>query len=218
MFTSISRIQQLGYQPDRVLDIGACVGNWTMECLKNFPNAKYDLFEAIPYSYLKSRYQGINKITVHTAVLDSVEREVDWYEMKNTGDSMYKEKTRHFTNCAPVKKQTTTLSKIIEHNGTDRFFIKIDCQGAEIPILKGCSTELLKQTDFIILEIPFFGQWNENVPNFLEHIQFMNSIGFIVYDIADTHYVNHFNIQVDIIFINKNHRFNQLIEEKIMNC
>lgn len=47
--------------------------------------------------------------------------------------------------------------------------IKIDCQGAEIPILKG-STKILNSVDFIIIEMPFFGQYNENVPNFLEHI------------------------------------------------
>ena len=35
--------------------------------------------------------------------------------------------------------------------------IKIDCQGAEIPILKG-STKILNSVDFIIIEMPFFGK------------------------------------------------------------
>ena len=46
-------------------------------------------------------------------------------------------------------------------------FIKIDCQGAEIPILKG-SEKILSRTDFIVIEMPLFGQYNEGVPNFLE--------------------------------------------------
>ena len=94
-------------------------------------------------------------------------------------------------------------------------FIKIDCQGAEIPILKG-ATNILNKTDFILLEIPLFGIYNEGVPNFLEHIKFMDSIGFIPYDLIDNHYINNFNMQVDIIFINKNHNFNNIVNKLLM--
>ena len=73
------------------------------------------------------------------------------------------------------------------------------------------STSILEKTDFIILEIPLFGQYNEGVPDFLEHITFMNSIGFITYDIIDNHYINDFNMQVDVLFINKNHSFNNSV-------
>ena len=83
---------------------------------------------------------------------------------------------------------------------------------AEIPILKG-STDILEKTDFIILEIPLFGQYNEGVPDFACHINFMNSIGFIIYDIIDNHYINNFNMQVDAIFINRNHPFNKVVNE-----
>ena len=94
--------------------------------------------------------------------------------------------------------------------------IKIDCQGAEIPILKG-STKILSFVDFIIIEMPFFGQYNENVPNFLEHIQFMDSIGFCPFDMLENHYENNFNIQIDMLFINKSHELNKIIEQKIFH-
>ena len=47
----------------------------------------------------------------------------------------------------------------------------------------GKSPWLLQKVDFIILEMPFFGKYNENIPNFLEYIVFMDSIGFIPYDL-----------------------------------
>ena len=144
-----------------------------------------------------------------------------WYEMKNTGDSMFKEKTQHFTNCNILKKKSITLDKLIESKPNiletcNNFLIKIDCQGAEIPILKG-ATNILVKTDFIILEIPLFGKYNENVPNFVEHINFMEQIGFIPYDVLDNHYVKNknmqnFNMQVDLLFINKNHKFNESVQ------
>ena len=107
---------------------------------------------------------------------------------------------------------------IVENNilqESKNILIKIDCQGAEISILKG-STSILEKTDFIILELPLFGQYNEGVPNFLEHIEFMNSIGFITYDIIDTHYINGFNMQLDVLFINKNHKFNTIVNELLL--
>ena len=36
----------------------------------------------------------------------------------------------------------------------------------------------------------------------------MDSIGFIVYDLLDNHYINDYNMQVDMLFINKSHKFN----------
>ena len=61
-----------------------------------------------------------------------------------------------------------------------------------------------------------FGQYNENVPSFLEHIKYMDSIGFIPYDITDNHYINNFNMQLDVIFINKLHPFNIVVNELLM--
>jgi hypothetical protein len=114
---------------------------------------------------------------------------------------MFKERTQHFLNTKPVIKKTNTLDVLFSNKTFE--FIKIDCQGAEIPILKG-GLNLIKNTDVILLELPFCGQYNHGVPNFNEHINFMNSIGFDVFDISELHYLNNFLlIQIDICFIRK---------------
>ena len=124
----------------------------------------------------------------------------------------------YFLNTKPIKRTTIDLDTIINRDNilkdAKNIFIKIDCQGAEIPILKG-SKQILSRTDFIVLEMPLFGQYNEGVPNFLEHIQFMDNIGFIPFDIVDNHYINNFNMQIDMLFINKNHEFNKIVQEKL---
>ena len=63
--------------------------------------------------------------------------------------------------------------------------------------------------------MPLFGKYNEGVPNFLEHIQFMDSIGFCSFDIIDNHYIHNFNMQIDMLFINKNHKLNKVVQEKL---
>ena len=217
MIRTLQRLKHHGYIPDTVLDIGACHGTWTQECRHVYPDANYLMFEPICYPELE-RIKNTNPNTlVFHALLDSEEREVEWYEKQNTGDSMFRERTHHFKDCSPIIKKTTTLGSIIDTYlpTMKNVLIKIDSQGAEIPILKGAG-EILKKTDCILLEIPFFGQYNENVPSFLEHIKFMDDLGFVPFDIPDIHYVREFVIQIDMIFISKNHPLVQRVQDVLM--
>jgi len=218
MFDKLANLKRMGYNPDTILDIGAHHGDWTNSMKKIYGDCKYYLFEGIDYQEL-NRFSNDNTVKVYNVLLNENATEIDWYQMKNTGDSMFKEKTHHFNNCIPIKRQTIDLDTHILQNNilqeSKNIFIKIDCQGAEIPILKG-ATSILDKADFIVLEIPLFGQYNEGVPSFLEHIVFMDSIGFNTYDIIDNHYINGFNMQVDVLFINKNHRFNTIVNELLL--
>jgi FkbM family methyltransferase len=218
MFDKVNNLKIKGYYPDTILDIGAHHGNWTNEMMKVYNNCKYFLFEGINYTEL-NQFNNSDNIEVYNILLNDKIEQVNWYEMRNTGDSIFKEKSSVFTNCSPIKRETIDLNTLVLQKNilqeSKNILIKIDCQGAEIPILKGCSS-ILDKTDFIILEIPLFGQYNESVPNFLEHISFMDKIGFVIYDIVDNHYINGFNMQVDILFINKNHSFNKIVNELLL--
>lgn len=216
MFQRLDKLRLLGYVPDTVLDIGACYGTWTMECKKIFPNATYYLFEPIAYPDLNN-LKMLPNTNVFETLLHNTEEEIDWYEMQNTGDSIYREKTHSFQNCTPVKKRTTLLHKYMDQylSQMEHVLIKIDCQGAEIPILQGAGN-ILKKTDFILLEMPLFGQYNENVPTFLQHIQYMDLIGFVPFDIVDIHDIKNYPLQIDMLFISKKHPFNQHVQSLLM--
>jgi len=218
MFEKIMILKQKGYYPDTILDVGAHHGSWTNAMKQIYTDSNYYLFEGIDYPEL-NQFQNDENVKVYNVILNDKIENVNWYQMKNTGDSIFREKTYHFKNCEIINKETVDLNSHILKNNlfeeSKNILIKIDCQGAEIPILKG-STSILEKTDFIILEIPLFGEYNEGVPNFLEHITFMNSIGFITYDIIDNHYINNFNMQVDVLFINKNHNFNNIVNEMLL--
>lgn len=184
-----------------------------------YPASIYYLYEAIDYSEL-DRYKGDAAVNVYNVLLSDTKAYKEWFQNKDTGDSMFREKGRHYYNCEEIVRETLDLSS---HVSKDRILtdaknimIKIDCQGAEIPILKGAGREILERTDFIILEIPCFGQYNEGTPSFLEHISFMDSIGFVTFDILDNHYINGFNMQLDVIFINKKHPFNKVVDERLL--
>lgn len=219
MFDRISVLKDKGYVPDLILDIGAYKGTWTDEMMNIYSNAQYMLFEAIDYDELKT-FNSYSNVKTFNVLLNEKICEVDWFEKQNTGDSMFKELTYHFADIVPLRKNSIDLDSFMKSNSLSlddfkNILIKIDCQGAEIPILKG-SLSILGKTDFIILELPLFGKYNEFVPTFSEHIQFMDSIGFIPYDIVDNHYINKFNMQIDMLFINKNHEFNTVVKNMLL--
>lgn len=218
MFDKLEKLKEKGYYPDTILDIGAHHGNWTNSVKKIFDNSQFFLFEAIDYPELK-RFVNKKEVNVYNVLLYDKIEQVDWFQMKNTGDSIFREKTHNFKNCQIIRRETIDLNTFISKNNilqkSKNILIKIDCQGAEIPILKG-SSNILEKTDFILLEMPLFGVYNEGVPNFLEHISFMNSIGFVIYDILENHYINGFNMQIDALFINKNHKFNNVVNELLL--
>lgn len=217
MFSCLEKLKNMQYEPDSILDIGAYHGNWTSNMLSIYPNSKYYLFEPINYQQL-NKFKNNSSIYINNVILNDKIEEVDWFQEKNTGDSFFKEKSKFFINTKSIKKKTIDLNTVIQNDNilsnAKNIFIKIDCQGAEIPILKG-SSQILHKTDFIVLEIPLFGQYNEGVPNFSQHIQFMNSIGFIPFDIVDKHYIYNFNMQIDMLFINKNHKFNNIVQTNL---
>lgn len=218
MFDKIKNLKNKGYYPDTILDIGAYHGNWTTSMKNIYNDSNYYLFEGIDYSEL-NHFSNNKNIKVYNVILNDKIEQLNWYQMKNTGDSIFREKTHYFKDCEIIKRSTIDLNTFIVENNilqeSKNILIKIDCQGAEIPILKG-SSSILEKTDFIILEIPLFGQYNEGVPNFTEHISFMDKIGFNAYDIIDNHYINGFNMQIDMLFINKNHKFNTIVNELLL--
>lgn len=209
---SLLKIKSLGFYPENILDIGACIGNWSVYVHNNiYPLSNYELIEPILYKEL-TRFKTVNNINCIQALLSDTVKEVDWYQKNNTGDSIYKENTKIFNNCEAVKRNTTTLELMYKDKHYD--LIKIDTQGSEIDILRG-GINLIKKASFIILEIPFLGEYNKGAPQFHEHIEFMHNQGFVPFDLPDQHRIDDFLIQIDIIFIKKNHPILEKVQDSI---
>lgn len=135
MSSAIHRLSQNKYKPKYIFDIGAYHGNWTSDIINIYKDAKYYLFEAIDYSeldILKDNYKNTQlNIFKNTILYDSVQL-VDFYEERNTGDSIHKELSYHFQDTLPIKRQTNTINNIFKNNINElsNILIKIDTQGS----------------------------------------------------------------------------------------
>jgi hypothetical protein len=151
-------------------------------------------------------------VSVHYEVLSSEVKQVPWYSNLSTGDSLYKELTRHYSNVSPTTRTTSTLDRLFP---TQRFdCIKLDCQGAELDILKG-GKQLLESTDVILMECSFAGNYNAGAPSFVEYISYMDSIGFSPVDITELHRANGILCQIDVLFLRKSSTLWQLLQTKM---
>ena len=208
---ALQKLKSFGFEPKNILDIGANKGKWTLEIKKKvFPKAEYTLIEAIDYEELDKLSDKHDNINYKNILLDEIEHFVTWYEKRNTGDSLFKENTGYFDDCKEIKRSATTLDLVFNKNEVFEL-IKIDCQGAEIPILKGGNI-LVQKSSVIILEVPFMGEYNIGAPNFYEHINYMENIGYRVFDIVELHRVDNILIQIDIIFIKQGHDFENKVD------
>ena len=203
MSAMLRRITKQGVQIGRVLDVGACKGEWTREVMEVLPHARFDLVEPIAYEEL-SVING-PQIHVHQALLYSCETEVEWHELRNTGDSIYRERTAHYETVRPVRRRTSTLQGLFAAEGDVTFeLIKLDVQGAELDVLRG-GEALVRRASFVLLELPFMGQYNEGAPNFLQCLAYMDGLGFIPYDMPETHREGGILIQIDVMFVRRDH-------------
>ena len=181
-----------------VYDIGAHKGYFKRFCEKIIPNVVVHQFEANP-NKIKS---GI----WHQVALSHTDNaEVTFYCNGGTGDSYYIEtdefKKSEYESIILKTKRLDTYVK--ENNLPLPDFIKIDVQGAELDILKGCD-EIINHCKLIHCEVPAKGvEFNKGAPNQKSYFDFFDLHGFKFKTKIKDHKANDVLIQHDYIFSKK---------------
>lgn len=184
-----------------VFDIGACRGDWS-RAMKEGPlwNSQFWLFEA----------NGIFRPNLITTgfpyfieTLSNPGREsVVFYKKSNTGDSYYKETTKHFDDAEAEVHQCTTLDQVIEeHNLPIPNFVKLDTQGSELDILAG-ATKVMGKAAMFYVECPII-PYNLGAPTMSEYVGFFLDNNYVPVNIFEIHVGEDILTQVDIMFMRK---------------
>lgn len=199
----LENLKARGYLTQNCIDIGSNIGDWTLMFNKVFPSANVLAIEANPLCERSLKERNIN---YKISLLGDSECERHFYVEKGDflsgGASIYLENTSYYDDYYIIKLPMKTLDALEQQFD----FIKIDVQGAELDVLNG-GKKTMALADFILLELSVVN-YNEGSPKINEAIQYMQSNGFIIYDIFDLHYdtfykLNSRLLQIDICFINK---------------
>lgn len=183
--------------PNKILDIGANIGNFAELCKKTWDINPY-VFSIEPNkiceSYLRNRCDAY-KIALLGKNNSPVEYYTDNRNLTGEGNSVYKE--IHYTDYAPNVIIPETLDSMFGLE--DRFdLIKIDTQGSEIDIMMG-GIELIKRANCVILEVSIM-PYNTGAPSYMNVISFMNELRYYPLLQIGRHYLNNQLIQLDLAF------------------
>ena len=80
-----------------------------------YDDCDYYLFEAIDYPELND-VKLMKNVNVFNVLLNETAQEVNWYQKKNTGDSMFREKTNVYDDCDIIKRQSIDLDSFSVKN------------------------------------------------------------------------------------------------------
>jgi len=190
-----------------VLDVGANVGQFAGEIRSFFPNIFILCIEPNKDCERYLRASRLNYIICCPSDCKSTKK---FYRMKSdplgTGHSLYKENTYHYDgdNLIVEEIETNTMDSILDESwlGNLAFdLIKLDTQGSELDILKGCPKTLSKCK--MVLAETDTGNYNQGCPSQKDVVDFMEKNNFVVYDVIENQISNGKIFQQDILFIRK---------------
>lgn len=190
-----------------LLDIGANIGQYASMIKSVFPYMFVLSIEPNPNCEQFLSRVGVRYLICCPSDKKSVKK---FYKMKSdnigTGHSLYRENTYHYSddNLAVDEIQTDTLDSILEQNDMGQVvfdMMKLDTQGSELDILKGCPNTL-QNVKLVVAETDV-GNYNIGCPTQKEIVDFMEQSGFVNLGSVEDHFSNGRMVQQDLLFERK---------------
>jgi len=191
IFDYLKKIRNKGFVPENVLDIGANFGNFSLRCKQDIWTfgTNYHLIEANDECKFRLSMTGF---PVYYEILgDEDGKIVTFYKTKDivggTGNSTYKEKTRHYDEGHVIeeKKKLITLDTLFKNSYMVFDFAKLDTQGSELDILRG-GKETLSSCKYILIETSL-KYYNDGVPLKQDIINFMEEFSYNKHEVVEQH-------------------------------
>ena len=202
----LRHLRRNGFQPSTVVDVGACVGEWSRAAAAVFPGSDYVLIEANPENGAaleRTCLKSVGRFRYVMALLGSKDGEaVDFYQ-SGTGSSVLPELTR-FSVGPPVRLPMTSLDTLVAPAPAQPVLLKLDVQGYELEVLRG-GPRTLSGTEVVVLEASLL-PYNAGAPLFAEVVAFMECAGFVVFDFCGQlrRQSDHALFQTDVVFVRTN--------------
>ena len=201
-------LQQRGFQPNGMLDIGAYGGEFTLLARQCFPSAPVVMVEPQQrmQELLNSTAQILGEDTaVRSVLLGQEEGLRTFYQLDtpfgSTGSSMYPEVSKFPRQ--EVQMQVQTVDGLLtEFPGQQFDLVKIDVQGAELDVLRG-ATASIPGIEVLFLELSLH-ECNHGAPRMAEVVAFLDEAGFAIFELLQMpRGEDGLQLQTDAIFVRK---------------
>ena len=181
---ALERLAQNGFTPGLVFDVGAFRGDFAQMALAIWPSARVACFEPLRYGreQIKELRKRLPSIDLHETLVGSAEKAEVEMHVAQTSSSLLRDA---HNEAFPIEIfPQTTLDKTIRDSYAGRApdLLKLDVQGFELEVLKGCEASL-RGVRAILTELSLL-DLHENVPLLHEVIGWLGERGFVAYDIC----------------------------------
>lgn len=199
---SLRHTRSLGFSPALVFDIGASNGQWTRECMRVFPNARYVLADPLEANWpaLAQLSRSNRRVSVWEGAVGSAAGTLDIY---CHGDQSSALPSREFAGPARTVPVQSMDSLFDLQQSPAPVLLKADVQGYELEVLRGAS-RCLESTELILLELSFRRLY-DNCALAHEIIGYVGERGFRAYDICS--YLQRASdlalLQSDVLFVHE---------------
>lgn len=184
---SLLLLQERGFVPKTVLDIGAAEGAFYLVRRQNnlYPGVRHFFVDAMQeneaaYRKLAAKFDVGYEITALSCLEGEAVVRIDPGFYNTHVDHLQPASAYEASRRVPV----TTLDRLVERHGLEPpFMIRLDVQGGELDVLRG-GLRTLDDTVVVTSEIQIFAQRDSLV----ELLMFMQGNGWALYDLTDLAY------------------------------
>lgn len=185
-----------------VFDVGANIGNFTKQLYNDFPSAKIYSFEPSKATYetFVSNFQGVERVIPVNIALSDEDKEGCLFNSR-------------FSCCSSLNPHPLAdngISEFVKINKIDSFCIenkidrinvlKIDAEGHDFQVIKGCSENLKNhKIDILYFECSFIPE-DKYHANFYEVAAFLSKYRYILAGFTETSMLN--NEECSLFFCN----------------
>lgn len=185
-FRMMQTLKKQGYTFGTIIDGGANIGQFARAATETFPEARVISIEPLPdvYEMLKKNLSDRPQVEAFQAALGREDGELEFhrnaYSLASSALPVHENQRETFPDAKPLdtiqvpEARLDTLLRGRTFEGP--LLLKLDLQGFELHALQG-GRELLKQTDYVLLEIAFKPMY-EGEPLFDDVYGFMRNAGF----------------------------------------
>ena len=201
MESMIQRLAERAVSVGTVIDIGASDGNWSVSCMKYFPDARFLAIEPLQERMDSLAENKIRYVNFDYAVCLAGEGDGEEIALQVTDDLDGSTVDGRGSGNSRFCISRTIDSLVAEKSLPGPYLLKFDTHGYELPILSG-SSKVLRDASAIIMETYNF-QLTPNSLRFHEMCSHLENIGFRCADVADPmlRLHDHAFWQMDFLFL-----------------
>lgn len=187
MRTFLQFLHQRGFVPGLAVDVGAHRGHWTEMLKEIFPDVEVLMIEPQPelraaLDEVSARLPGVRWVETAAGAREETRLQTIWEDLQGSSFLPRPDPAREARGEQRPARIRRLDDLLQETFGRAPDLVKLDVQGFELEVLRGCPS-IFGKTEVFVMETSLYA-FLDDIPLLRQVIDFMAERGYEIYDIA----------------------------------